>query len=326
MDESDFIQFVTIKKRLRAGSVKICRLKHSYFFRWLKEERLDLSKDSVEKFILHLHERKLKNNSINAYIFFLRYLQEYYVDRGLKIQFFDGLTSLPKNPTFIEVFTDEEIERLYTTSLTYGVFRGKSAQRMDSIYRCMTKFIAMTGCRFEEAQGLLIEHLDLVYGFATFVKTKNGQLRRIPLREPSLITDLKAVVIDRERSDYVFTNMMGNKIHHSIYLDDMIKRGKKAGIKKPLSPHKLRHSFASSLSDQMTPIEDVSKLLGHSDIQTTYSTYIHISDKRLQRSISRHPLINKSMNMQEKLKIVMETIESFRLSKEEVKELIRQLK
>ena len=61
------------------------------------------------------------------------------------------------------------------------------------------------------------------------------------------------------------------------------------------------------------PITEVAPLVGHRDIQTTYSTYMHLADKTLQKAAMRHPMVRKNVDPSEILKSIKETIESLHL-------------
>src|SRR4051812_6222614 len=125
VDSIDFVQYITVKKRLAPKSVQHCRQRLAIFLDWMNERNVQLSGQSIEGFLFDLKAKGLKNNSVNTYIFMLRYLKDYCEDRGIPSGFLTNFRNLPKNTTFIDVLSNDEVERLYRTLLTYGIYHGQ---------------------------------------------------------------------------------------------------------------------------------------------------------------------------------------------------------
>lgn len=310
INESDFISFITVKQGLADQSVRHCRIRIRVLNKWFVDK--ELTKENVEKFFLHLKEKGLKNNSLTSYSFVLGQLKEYCLDRGLPANFMDGFKPFRKTKPDIIIFTQEEIEKILNTSLTYGKFEGKDCSFLDFRYKTLTMFLAYTGCRFGEAQNLKIKRVDLSAGKATFVNTKTNDNRTVYFTEP-LTSNLQKLSEGRDPEDYIFRNSHEKQIKAQDYSEDLKKRAKTAGITKRTFPHNFRHSYITHMLEADVPITEVASLVGHKDIQTTYETYMHLADKTLQRAAMRHPMVRKNVDPQEIMKSVKETVENLHL-------------
>lgn len=312
IDSEDFYSFITIKEGLEVSSVRHCMSRLGIFNQWLEQSDLQLSKECVEKFFTELKNRKLTNNSLNTYRFLFRHLVSYYKDRGFSYDFFDGFKSFKKLKPDIVIFTLEEIEKILNTTLAYGVFRGKDTSFLDFRYRTMTMFLAYTGCRYSEAAELTVKHVDISAGKAHFVNTKTNENRTVYFVEP-LKSSLQLLVQNRGLDDRVFRNSNEKLIQVTEYSQDLKKRARKAGITKRVFPHNFRHSYITHMLEAGVPITEVATLVGHKDIQTTYSTYMHLADKTLEKAALRHPQIQKNIDPEIILQMIKESIDNFKL-------------
>ncbi len=308
--ESDFRSFITIKLGLAPQSIRHCMCRVGIINEWFADK--ELTKENVELFFLQLKEKRLKNNTLNTYQFAFRQLVLYCKDRGFPSDFFDGFKSFKKTKPDIVIFTPEEIEKILNTKLTYGKFHGKDSNFLDFRFRTMTMFLAYTGCRYSEAAELTAEHVDISAGKATFVNTKTNENRTAYFTEP-LKSNLIEMIRDRKPKDRVFRNSMESQIQVTDFSADLKRRAIAAGVIKRTFPHNFRHSYITHMLEAGVPITEVATLVGHKDIQTTYSTYMHLADKTLERAAMRHPMVRKNIDPQEILRIIKENFENLHL-------------
>lgn len=320
MDLNDFIRYITIKKNLSDNSVRMCRIRFTIINNWLKENNKELNKDSIEEFFFSLKQRGLNNNTLNTYFFVLRYIQDYIKDRGSDNNFFESFTAFTKVKPTIIILTPDEIEAIINKPLTYGRFYKMSAEevtkKLDFKYRTVCMFLAYTGCRFDEMASLRMKLLDLSAGKATFVETKNKEIRHAHITEP-LISRLKALCEGLGPEDYIFTSLTGKKLHPQDFINDLKKRAREAGVTKRVHPHLFRHSFATQLLMSGVDLTMVASILGHKDIQTTYENYVHLADETLKKATYRHPLVRQHVDPREIIKMMEELINGFKIDTDE---------
>ena len=156
----------------------------------------------------------------------------------------------------------------------------------------LLKLMLDTGLRLSEATGLKWKDLDLMSGQLKVVEGKGAKDRILwlPEEDLELLQNWKKRQAEKagKALKYVFTAMSKNKIGRKLdnrYVQDMVKRySKKAKIDKNVSPHTLRHSFASDLLRQTKNIRMVQKALGHNQLNTTM-IYTHIVDDELESEL-----------------------------------------
>lgn len=308
LSEQDFLQFLTVKRGLRPASLRLLRIR----FNALKKASLKLSKQDIESYIYGLRQRGLKNMSINSYIYTLREIDRYCKDRGISSGFTEGLESLERTKPLIEVLSVEEIQKILSTDLEYGTFRGMDSTRLNQVFKTMTRFLAMSGCRYSECADLLVKDVDLSLKRATLRETKNGEPRFVYLSEP-LISELRFMIEGKQREQLVFTSMMGNRVVPQTFLVDLSNRARKARITKRVYPHLFRHSFATQLIASGLEISRVAHLTGHKDIQVLFDRYLHLADEQIRKSMYYHPLFRQGIEAKEILKTIVEQVKSLRI-------------
>lgn len=313
INKEDFVSFITVKKRLSKNSIRHAVHRFNVFAKWLRTNNKKLNRQTVEEFISYLlTERKLKNNSVNTYVFFLGQLNSYCKDRKIMEDFFEGFKSFPKTRPHIEIMNTEEIEKIINTKRTYKNRNGVDNSNLNFLYTTLIMFIAYSGCRLNEAATLKIEHLDLTLGRAIFTETKNRETREIFFAEP-LIARLKQLVGERDKSELVFTPGKGKIVIPQAFERELKIRVRMIGITKRVYPHLFRHSFATQLLMSGVEITIVASILGHRNIQTTFANYIHLADKTRRQGMFKHPLIRKSIDPIEVIKGIKETLEGYNL-------------
>ncbi len=124
---------------------------------------------------------------------------------------------------------------------------------------------------------------------------KGSKERIVPLGDYALryltiyIRDYRPMLLKRDYNDYLFLNNHGKKLTRQGFFKIIKARAKEANIQKELSPHTLRHSFATHLLNHGADLRSIQELLGHSDISTT-QIYTHISNEHLKESYKEfHP-------------------------------------
>ena len=183
-----------------------------------------------------------------------------------------------------EVLTLEEVDRLQQ-AIDLSTWEGQRNKAIiEVLYSC--------GLRVSELVTLKLSDLYLDEQFLRV--TGKGQKTRLVPISPVAIKQLQLWFVDRNamsikpgEEDYVFLNRRGAHLTRTMILI-MIKRlGQEAGIAKTISPHTLRHSFATSLLEGGADLRSIQAMLGHESIGTT-EIYTHISTTTLREEILNH--------------------------------------
>jgi integrase/recombinase XerD len=183
-----------------------------------------------------------------------------------------------------EVLSTEEIDRM-EESIDLSTNEGQRN-------RAIIEVLFSCGLRVSELCTLLISNLYLDEKFIK-VNGKGSKERLVPI-SPKAIHELELWFIDRNRlnikpgeEDYVFLNRRGHHLTRTMILIMIKRQAIKAGITKTISPHTLRHSFATSLLEGGADLRAIQAMLGHESIGTT-EIYTHIDTTTLRREILEH--------------------------------------
>ena len=161
----------------------------------------------------------------------------------------------------------------------------------------LLEFMYATGCRVSEACDLQLDALHLDQGLVVLTG-KGSKQRMVPLGDCALVALLayiesgRPVLIERARGKarrdmHVFLNARGGRLSRQGWFGRLREHAVTAGIVRPISPHKLRHSFATHLIEGGADLRAVQTLLGHADISTT-QVYTHLSQSHVRHAYDRH--------------------------------------
>ncbi|MGD9292641.1 MAG: site-specific tyrosine recombinase XerD [Gammaproteobacteria bacterium] len=158
--------------------------------------------------------------------------------------------------------------------------------------RTMLEVLYATGLRVTELVNLRLNQINLNQGVMRVIGKGNRE-RLIPLGEESLewieqfIRGPRSEILLDRQSDYLFPTRRGDHMTRQAFWHLIKRYAAKANIEKDLSPHTLRHAFATHLLNHGADLRVVQMLLGHSDLSTT-QTYTHVARQRLKDLHSRH--------------------------------------
>ncbi len=177
-----------------------------------------------------------------------------------------------------------------TDDLPEDIF-GRKREHIRKIrerYRMLFLLILNSGLRISEALGLRFGDVRLVEGVARSVRVigKGNKERIVPL--PSRFgPKLGAWVAGRSGREYVFAQKPGGKPPGSKAARAYLQRlREQSGMDKKVTPHKLRHTYATRLLEVGADLVDIQALLGHADLSTT-QIYTHVSQERMEGVVSR---------------------------------------
>jgi integrase/recombinase XerD len=191
----------------------------------------------------------------------------------------------PKLPRSLpKTLTEADVERLLDSNDTDAPLGLRDRAMLETLYA--------TGLRVSELVGLKLTAVNVNDGVLR-VTGKGNKDRLVPLGEEAVawlrryLAEARPVLMEKNLSDAVFVTARGDGMTRQAFWYLIKRRARAAGINRPLSPHTLRHAFATHLLNHGADLRVVQMLLGHSDISTT-QIYTHVARERLKKLHAQH--------------------------------------
>jgi integrase/recombinase XerD len=186
--------------------------------------------------------------------------------------------SLPKS------LTEEDVESLLNAPEVETLLGMRDRTMFEVLYA--------TGLRVSELVNLSVAQVSLDMGVVR-VMGKGSKERLVPLGEEALdwlqkyLKEVRPLLLSGKLSDAMFVTQRGGAMTRQMFWYLIKRHAKHVGLDKPLSPHTLRHAFATHLLNHGADLRVVQMLLGHSDISTT-QIYTHVARERLKALHAKH--------------------------------------
>lgn len=281
-------QYLKLEKSLSPNTLDAYQTDLGKLLRFLEGEKkgvLDVTLDDLQRFAAGLHDIGIHPRSqarilsgIKSFFHFL--VMADYLE-GDPSELLEGPKIGFKLP---EVLTIEEIDRIIDAVDLSKNEGQRNRAILETLYSC--------GLRVSELCNLKISDLYLAEGFIK-VEGKGSKQRLVPI-SPRAIKEIEHWFIDRNQGkiksgfeDYVFLARWGNNISRIMVFHMIKELAEKAGIKKNISPHTFRHSFATHLLEGGANLRAIQSMLGHESIATT-EIYTHIDRNTLRSEIIEH--------------------------------------
>jgi integrase/recombinase XerD len=283
-----FLNYLRVEKGLSTNTLHAYRRDLAKFAAFAAKRELTLDQfthSDVIDFLRTLYLRKLDSRTVARHLVTIRHLFRFAFTEGLIKEDPAANVAAPKFrrslPEFLSV---EEVDRLLRqpdVSSTLGL-RDKA----------MIELLYSTGLRVSELCGLQAADIQLDAGCLRCIG-KGDKERLVPVGRAALDLILQYMkksrmeILGEKSSPYLFPGRTGTAISRIAFWKILGAYGRKAGLRKALTPHMLRHSFATHLLDRGADLRSVQMMLGHADIATT-QIYTHVVEERLKQVYKAH--------------------------------------
>lgn len=287
---ADYLHYIRIERGLSENTIKSYRQDLQQFGDYLTTEKLAL--DAVDHVVVlawlnHLRQAGKSNNSVIRMVTSLRKFFGYLAQEKLVTPNPMQDIKPPKKATHLPaVLTVAEIDALLAVPTDKTPLEIRNRALLEVMYA--------TGLRVSELVNLKLSDLHLQLGLIQTIG-KGDKERIIPIGEVAAdwltryFSVSRLALLKGKVSPYVFLNDRGGQLTRQGVWKIIKKLVVAAGITKDVSPHTLRHSFATHILENGADLRIVQELLGHADISTT-QIYTHISKKRLSEVYDQyHP-------------------------------------
>lgn len=286
--KDEFLRHLRLERNLSGNTVRAYAgdLERFAAFAGGEAGLLGVNLATVRRFLARLHAEGYQKSSTARLLACLRTFYDYFLRGGRIAENPVRQVRTPrldqKLPHFLE---EDEVARLLETASGPGFTDRRDRALLETLYG--------GGLRVSEAAGLDVGDLQLDQGLA-WVRGKGGKERLAPLG--SCATEaIEAWLPERSRrrgsleTPAVFLNKNGTRLDVRSVRRILNRRASLAGIRKAVTPHMLRHSFATHLLNRGADLRAVQELLGHANLTTT-QIYTHVTTHRLKEVYDRaHP-------------------------------------
>ena len=278
---NEFLRYLLIDKGYSNNTIESYKRDLEKFLEFNKDIDINnISNDDLKKYIKHLNTEGLNEKSIARNISSLKSFYKFLLQSKITKENPSDALFLPKiKKSLPNTLTEDEVLKLLDIDLSDNFsYRNKA----------MLELMYATGLRVSELINLRLQDIDFSQDI---IRTfgKGSKERIIPIGDyakdylKKYVYEYRGSMLKRESSEYLFLNNHGKKMTRQGFFKIIKKIAKEKGISKELSPHTLRHSFASHLLKYGADLRTIQELLGHSDISTT-QIYTHITNEELKKN------------------------------------------
>ncbi len=283
-----FLDALWMERGLSGNTLAAYRRDMEGLARWLVQRGSRLDTASREELLRYLQERTAQGarpRSTARLRSTMRRFYRYLVRERVRDDDPSARIDAPRlGRPLPDTLTEAEVEVLLA--------QPDSGDRLGLRDRAMLELLYATGLRVSELVGLTLSQLSLTQGLVR-VMGKGSKERLVPLGEEALawteryLAQSRPALVTGQPSEALFVSLRGDAMTRQTFWHLIRRHARAAGITKKLSPHTLRHAFATHLLNHGADLRVVQLLLGHSSLSTT-QIYTHVARERLKSLHARH--------------------------------------
>ena len=278
---ASFLEFIENDKKLSDNTLQSYRRDVLQYKKYVEENKIDYAKvkqEDIKIYLQHLQDINKKASTISRSLASIRLFYQYELrNNKVKADPTEGIQSPKIEKRVPSILTTQEVSLLLE--------QPKNIDLKGIRDKAMLEFAYATGMRVTEIISLNIDDVNLVSGYVT---CKNGtKQRNIPLGNMSLkalkeyIEESRPIMIKSEKEKALFVNINGKRLTRQGFWKIIKYYKEQAHITKDITPHVLRHSFATHLLQNGADLKAIQTMLGHSDISST-QVYMQFQDESLK--------------------------------------------
>lgn len=291
-----YLDFLKVEKGLAKNTLAAYGTDLHAFLEFLRLRKKgswgDVTSQEILEHVMSLSDQSLKARSLARHLIAIRGLYKFLAKEGDVTKNPTALVELPKAgrklPNFL---TLDEVDRVLSAS--HARAQNKKAGPEGVRNDAMLELLYATGLRVSELVNLTVDDLHLDRGF---LKTmgKGSKERIVPMGKSAIQSIQLYLATARETlrkgrsTQALFLTRLGRGMTRQMFWKLLKDLARRSGIRKELSPHVLRHSFATHLVQRGADLRSVQSMLGHADISTT-QIYTHLNLAHLKNVAAKHP-------------------------------------
>jgi len=279
-----FLHYLVVEKGLSRNTIEAYSHGLTRFFDHLKENRTqdvrDVTKFDVQGFLLALRKKNLSARSVARDLAAIRSFFRFLSQEGiLDTNPVEDIESPKTARTLPEILSLKEIEQILEQPDLHTPLGIRDRAMMEMLYA--------TGMRVSELTHLPTHQVNLEGGYV-LLYGKGSKERIVPLGSEAMkwvaryLEAARGVLSKGKESPSLFINRSGKGMSRQRFWKNLKDYARKAGLHKRITPHLLRHSFASHLLERGADLRSVQMMLGHVDISTT-QIYTHVTGEKLKK-------------------------------------------
>ncbi len=281
----DYIDYLKYEKNLSPRTIEKYKYSLIVFEKYMLNKNInlfDVTQQDIMDFLTNYFKDKgvsSKTNSITSINNFYIYLVK---DKRIDINPCENIDRPKMKKRLPDVLTVNEVDKLLDIPLhTKEDYRDKAI--LEVLYA--------TGIRISELTNLKMQDVDftnkVVRVFGKGSKERIVPINKYALKYLGMYLDIRGSFLKGKLTDYMFLNSKGEAISRESFGLELNKIVKKQGLNKRVTPHMLRHSFATHMLNQGADLRSIQELLGHSDISTT-TIYTHVSNEKVKNDYLKY--------------------------------------
>ena len=286
---SDFLDYLQNDKKLSDNTLQSYRRDIVQYKNYVEENNINYSKvksEDIKTYMGHLQDLNKKASTISRHLASLRLFYQFELKNNkVKADPTEGIQSPKVEKRVPSILTSDEVSLLLE--------QPKNIDLKGIRDKAMLEFAYATGMRVTEIISLNVEDVNFETGYVT---CKNGSKQRnIPLGNMSLkalkdyVENSRPIMIKTEKETALFVNINGRRLTRQGFWKIIKYYKDQANISKEITPHILRHSFATHLLQNGADLKAIQTMLGHSDISST-QIYMQFQDESLKNVYRKaHP-------------------------------------